>query len=295
MSFSFKMARGSNALDPSGQGWKSALVGPVFDDRGTLTTSVLGTASVETHALVYDPVTGELDFDSDRISRTELNDVVASLKQPLVLDTTTLCFVELLLVTEALIDLRRPSVAYLYLEPKNYTTPSVTEVLRRRDFELTDEVKNFVGVDGYSPLLSETGNHVVAAILGYEGARLDSALELPITSNSCHVIFGIPAFRPGWEMDAFHNNHQALKAHGLGTRIRYAGATDPRAHYEALLDLYRRKHSTADFIVAPIGPKPMGIGAALFLLATRQEEDTFLLYDHPRRAFGRSREVGPWH
>jgi hypothetical protein len=44
-------------------------------------------------------------------------------------------------------------------------------------------------------------------LLGYEGQRLAQALEqTDIRPSNCSVVFGVPAFQPGWEMDAYANN-----------------------------------------------------------------------------------------
>ena len=72
--------------------------------------------------------------------------------------------------------------------------------------------------------------HRVVFFLGYEGERLDEAFEeLEIDPRKSIVVFGVPAFRPGWEMDSFANNVRVVADRGVQGGIRYCGAENPAA------------------------------------------------------------------
>lgn len=113
-----------------------------------------------------------------------------------------------------------------------------------------------------------------------------------IQPSRTHVVFGVPAYQPGWEMDAFANNIRVLRDQKIGTTPLYYGAENPLAAYEILEHLSQTLAPTEQIFVGPIGTKPHGIAAALFA-ATRDK--TGILYDHPRRSADRTSRTYSWH
>lgn len=113
-----------------------------------------------------------------------------------------------------------------------------------------------------------------------------------IQPKACSVVFGVPAFKPGWEMDAFANNIRVIKERNIRGGVYFCGAENPASALDVLKRIESELAPGERLFVGPIGTKPMGIGVALFV---SQKQDVGILYDHPRRRPNRSAEVGTWH
>jgi hypothetical protein len=123
---------------------------------------------------------------------------------------------------------------------------------------------------------------------------LDVALEdfQTLKPSDCSVVFGVPAYKPGWEVHAFANNVRVLETKRLSGGIHFCGAENPSGAFELLDEIRMSLETGTRMIVAPIGTKPNGIGAALFAAVN---PSVGLLYDHPNRSPGRSEAVSRWH
>jgi hypothetical protein len=287
------MQSGVSADDLEGRRWRAALIGKRVDDRGDAAVAFATQHSDRVVTLSYDPHTLELILDGNHIARTTLEAFLTNLgSEPLLLETTTLGFVEIFLVCAAARDVGGRRLSFLYTEPVRYRAPQRAHVLHKRDFGLSDEVSDFSGVPGSTILLLGDQPARGAFLVGYEGQRLDQALEqTTLRAAECVVIFGVPAFQPGWEMDSFANNVRVLRDRGM-TELLYAGAQNPSAAYAALETIRRSCGPDQRMLIAPIGTKPHGIGAAVFAC---DYDDVGLLYDHPVRSRGRSTAVAQWH
>jgi hypothetical protein len=273
--------------------WAAAFIGTPVDDRGTAAVEFAGTHSDLVLTTTYDPHTLELSLDNGVLNAGALGEYLRSLGEaPLLVEATTLGFVEIFLICNACREAGGRTLYFLYTEPARYRVPQKAHVLHKRDFGLSDEVQDFSGVPGSTILLRGDNPARGVFLVGYEGQRLDQALEqTALRPSECAVVFGVPAFQPGWEMDSFANNIRVLRDWGLD-ELLYAGAQNPSAAYEVLDQVRRSCRQDQRMIVAPIGTKPHGIGAAVFAC---DYEDVGLLYDHPLRSQGRSSAIAQWH
>ena len=106
------------------------------------------------------------------------------------------------------------------------------------------------------------------------------------------VVFGVPAFPAGWEMNSFANNIRVIRDSNVSGGIHFCGAENPAAAFDVLQEIYDSLAEGERLVVGPIGTKPNGIGTALFVAA---HSDVGLLYDHPKRSAGRSSGTSGWH
>jgi hypothetical protein len=151
----------------------------------------------------------------------------------------------------------------------------------------------YQAVPGSSFELHERKPQKCVFCVGFEGQRLEQAFEdLPINPKKTCIIFGVPAFHPGWEMDTFANNIRTIRERGIAGGVFFCGANNPKAVFETLEAIYREKASEEQMFVGGIGTKPHGIGVALFAC---NRPDVGLLYDHPTRKPNRSEEYRAWH
>lgn len=206
-----------------------------------------------------------------------------------VLEATTLGFAELFCAINALLAGGATSINIIYVEPAEYTRDGKGADL----FALSEPTRGYVAIPNAIVDLASEEVEAGVFFLGFEPERLDRALEeyQMIASKYVKVVFGIPAYHPGWELDAIIPHLTALEGHKL--QPDYCSANDPEAAFECLERTRDTLGADKRMFVAPIGPKPCGIASAIF--ASVYPEQVGLLFDHPRRKKKRSSGVDLWH
>lgn len=273
--------------------WDHAIIGDSVDSRGAVAIEFAKANSAAIHSFRYNPKALQIEFDGEQFSAEEPEQLFARLAhQSILLEATTLGFVEILLCCRALRQTAQSAVSLVYTEPKNYYRPRRSQIVHRRDFELSNEVEEFMAVPGNTILLSADRAVKSVVFVGFEGQRLNRFLEQTgIPASKCSIVFGVPAFRPGWEMDSFANNFRVLKGDQMAGRIHFCAAQNPLSAYETLKRIYN-SCSGERLLVTPIGTKPHGIGSAFFL---SEHPDVGVIYDNPKRKENRSNSVEKWH
>jgi len=290
-----RMQEGESFADLTANHWDIGVVGRTVDDRGRAAAEFLSSRTGRLVSVEYDPEEFDLDFGGSRLNAEEVDQFVSKLDRgSVLLETTTLGFVEIFLLCRALRKLGVPKLALLYVEPLSYSNPRRSQLLERRDFELSEKVPGYKAIPGATLMLTDRTPQRAVFFLGYEGERLERALEdyQMIKPAHCSVVFGVPAFRPGWEMDAFANNIRVIGERNVRGGVYFCGAENPVAAFELLTELHRGLLQNERLFIGPIGTKPNGIGVALFAAT---HENIGILYDHPRRRAGRSYLTGRWH
>jgi hypothetical protein len=210
-------------------------------------------------------------------------------RDKVVLEATTLGFAELFCATNALLASGATSVNIIYVEPAKYQRASPGG----DQFELSEPTRGYAPIP--NAIVDLTSDEIEAGVffLGFEPERLDRALEehQMIASKDVKLVFGIPAYHPGWELDAIIPHLPALEQHGL--QLDYCSANDPEAAFECLERTRAALSPNKRMFVAPIGPKPCGIASAIF--ASVYPDQVGLLFDHPRRKKKRSSGAALWH
>lgn len=206
-----------------------------------------------------------------------------------VLEATTLGFAELFCAVNALLVRGATSINIIYVEPAEYTRDGKGAEL----FALSEPTRGYVAIPNAIVDLASEEVEAGVFFLGFEPERLDRALEeyQMIASKYVKVVFGIPAYHPGWELDAIVPHLMALEGHKL--QPDYCSANDPEAAFECLERTRATLGTDKRMFVAPIGPKPCGIASAIF--ASVYPQQVGLLFDHPRRKKKRSTGVDLWH
>ena len=269
------------------------LCGTPVDDRGKAAIDQLSKRSDSKHALYYDKQQMALSIDGKPVATDELSARLGHASDGgVVLETTTLGFVEILLCCKALHGTMH-SIDCLYVEPRTYRRVQNPHLLGERDFELSGEIAGFRGIPGATRLLNDRSVQKTVFFLGYEGSRLRRAftdLEV-LRAPDASVVFGVPAFNAGWEMDSMANNVAVMREESV-RNVYFCGADNPKAAADVLDASYQGLQPGETLLVAPIGTKPHGLGTALFVASHR---DVGVIYDHPQRSSKRSSELGHWH
>lgn len=263
--------------------------GNPIDDRGNLAIN-FESEKISLRVPVaydYDKMTIEVG------NHTDSADNVTELLRPYVtgknilLESTTLGFAELFLVIRSLIDIGIDHFLILYVEPEKYerTKPGADS------FALSESNA------GYKPIpksvIDLAGSDVEAGVffLGYEPDRLERAFEeyQMLSSKDIKVVFGIPAFHPGWELNSVVPHLAAIG----NCDVQYCAANDPSSAYDALETTRLSLSEGNTMFIAPIGTKPCGVAAALF--ASMHPAQVGLLYDHRTKKNKGSAGVNIWH
>lgn len=272
--------------------WDLAFVGDALDERGAIAIAYSKESARETRQLGFHVESQSLVLDGSPCTLGDIEAVVSS--KSVLLESTTLGFVELFLALRTLQTSARPVADIIYLEPREYgksRQSSQSEHLRAREFSLTDRTGNYTAVPTAGLLLSEDEPVRVACLLGFEGSRLARIFEeVQVRAEHCALVFGVPAFRPGWEMNSFANNIEVTFENRVD-RIAFAGAQNPQATIDVLAEIHRGAPD-GRLLIAPIGTKPHGIAAALYACSN---EGVGLIYDHPVKSAGRSGSHATWH
>jgi hypothetical protein len=269
-----------------------ALVGKAIDDRGVRSIAYAQTRTPKSVVVSYDPDQIALVLDGLPSSQDALKELLLSTVGPVLIEATTLGFVEVFLALRAAKDAGRDTIWILYTEPVAYRVHRRSHVLHRRDFALTTEVRDFAAVPGATLLLDFRETTRGVFFLGYEGERLQQLFEQTnLRPSDCSVVMGVPAFNAGWEMDTFANNVRSIKELRV-PELLYAAAQSPLSAYTTLERSYAAKADSERLLVGPIGTKPHGIGAATFAC---DHDDVGLVYDNPVKSQGRTTKYSTWH
>jgi hypothetical protein len=273
--------------------WDIGVIGNTVDDRGTAATDFVNKCCDQVSVIRYNPDEFVVECDDKDVNYETFREDLEWSGKKILIEASTLGFSEVLVSCER-VSKAGGVVDIVYVEPFLYKLSGRTPLLHRRDFELSDEVPGYRGIPGHTLLLEQSARISCVFFLGYEERRLDRALEdfNFLRPDGCAVVFGVPAFQPGWEMDAFANNVRVMRERDLRGGVYFCGAESPSSAIETLTRIKQGLTKGERMIVAPIGTKPCGIGAALFSI---QNPDVGILYDHPSRSSQRSEKVGNWH
>lgn len=275
-------------------GWNIALVGSGEDDRSKASIQYANNHCDAVVTVVYDPDEMQIIAGNDIYQCFQVPELIKGLNaRQILLDATTLGVPELGLLLKHLYPIKKVKTSILYVEPGSYSQTDSNSGINSREFNLSSELKGYKGIPYLTDALDiETPNSIVF-FLGFESHRLQLALEeLNIIPHECSLVFGVPSFRPGWEINAFDNNIKSINDNDLDGRVFFCGADNPAAVLHQLQSIRKNLGDDHKMTVVPIGSKPHSIGALCFCASDKK---TSLLYDHPVKAKNRSGSVGSYH
>jgi hypothetical protein len=285
----------SNTYDQSGDlaiAENSVLFhGEAVDERGKTAIQfealpnlrkVLVTYDVKTMAVTVDGVSSSVEWCYQQLE-PHLNGCVV------LLEATTLGVAELFCVISALIKLQIKKFQVIYVEPKNYTKPKGDNT-----FSLSNNIM------GYHPIplsivdLSSDDVEKGVFFLGFEAQRMERALDehQRILNKDIKVVFGVPAYHAGWELHSIVPHLEILGGRKKFT-VAYCSANEPGSAFDCLEATRNSLDPDKMMFVAPIGTKPCGVAAAVFV--SLYPAQVGLIYDHPQKKENRSTGVVVWH
>ena len=290
--FDIEMQHGDNISNVDVcDGLKFSIVGPTIDERCSFCLEYLD-GKTKVYHIEYDSTNFVLCIDDFKIQINELPQFIKNegwTNDTIIIDATSVNVVELLLLIDALEKTSIHKFEVLYAEPKNYVSQG-TRSRNRRDFKLSVKYDGYKGVPLFSKMTRDFDAKVFCC--GYEAARIQNAIEtLPIGTSDTYLLFGMPPFYVGWDMNAYYNHIHFLFKENLHN-IYYCGATNPLSVMMRLLEIYKTLQPSQNMFIAPVGTKPMSLAACLFLVKMSSSNKCAILFDHPEKRAARSEEVG---
>lgn len=133
-----------------------------------------------------------------------------------------------------------------------------------------------------------SNRNALVAILGFEGHKLSSILE-KWTFTEIMPLVGFPAFYPGLQDRTLLANANILKLRQPRPTISFAPASDPFETYRTITTVLDRYSKNYNIALAPLGPKPMALAAALLAI----ERNLRVVYTFPQEySYSYSSELG---
>ena len=258
------------------QKYTIAIVGDTHDDRSNYAHRVLNNSVNLIKKVIYLSDSNQLQIDSDIVEINAIHDYVDP-RSNIIIESTSLGTAEIILLTRILTLLGCKNISYIYVEPDSYQKSRNKEVIHRRDFDITGERRNYSALPGMNFLLGKS--HNVALFAGFEGERMSQALEEhEINTHQVQVVFGVPALKPGWEIDSFANNVDAMIEHGVNTQHSYCPANNPILTYKYLCNKLKKITPKTKLFIIPLGTKLQTIGISIFM---SHHTEVGVMYDNP--------------
>ncbi|WP_455231068.1 hypothetical protein [Geopseudomonas aromaticivorans] len=271
------------------------IAGIGIDDRSRYSIEFVKKECVTSLIIEYRKDTLDLAVGGDVVECHDLASYFSSLQlTSVMIDSTSLDIPELALTLKSLHGLKGLRIVILYVEPAEYSA-GAKKTLDHEEFSLSDEISGFEGT-GIPTISMPVDNELSRRFIffvGFEGGRLQNAIETyDVSSDEARIYFGLPAFRPGWEVKSIRRNLQSLKDQSFSSRIGYCSASSCT---DALQSLYKVKANDTETInyIVPLGTKPNSLAAILMML--ENPDTTRLLYDQPDKRSERSRGIGRRH
>lgn len=276
--------------------WDISFIGCDLDERCNAAKEYIATITKNIMTISYKPTEYCLHIDHNNIDVDSLEDYFKNnnIHQLRVLiDCTSIGVAEFLIIAQALYNIDNKSFDVLYLEPQQYKTHNNT-YSEKRNFELSTGFEGYIGIPGQSLVFERTDKAVF--FCGYESERLDRTFEeLDIIGKNSQLVFGIPPFNSGWDMNSYSNHISVIEKQNIQKHFYYCGAANPLAVCEKLEVFYNALEADERLFIIPIGTKPMAIGACIYKISKDDNYRLSILYDHPIKKIGRSTKISRWN
>jgi hypothetical protein len=165
-------------------------------------------------------------------------------------------------------------VDVFYTEPMSYVIPKGLI----RSYKKSVGPLSVVEVPGFPGRTRGRTRSGLVITLGFDG-DLSAFISDEVTPTFIVIVNGFPAYSPKFKDISLINNERLLNYAGGQSNISYCRASNPFDLFNLLVKL-QRDNSDAFFNIAPLGPKPMALGACMFALA---ENSVRVLYPMPEK------------
>lgn len=120
------------------------------------------------------------------------------------------------------------------------------------------EIHGFPGID------TRTEKKILIILLGFDG-ELATFITEEIAPDETVIVNGFPSYSPKFKDISLINNEKLVDYYSSPRQIKYVEANNPFETFN-LLESLKLQYPTSFINVAPIGTKPMALGACLFAI-----------------------------
>lgn len=223
-----------------------------------------------------------------------LSEIVSKSKlENILIESTTLGFVEILLLLKWFSRSELKTIQIVYAEPNKYKSrTNYMNDFGKHEFDLSTHTEGFKAIPGFAKVLSQSKKAILISSMGFERSRLGQLLSLDDGAYISAVIpiFGTPPYQTGWDKHSFFQNIDVLN--GKGEKPQFVAANSPIDMLEMLEYIKESCAEDEEITIAPLGTKPLSIASAVFLI---NNPEVTLKYDHPKRKGSRSTGLGKIH
>jgi hypothetical protein len=163
-------------------------------------------------------------------------------------------------------------LATYYTEPKSYLFPNGLF----DSFRTSTGPLSITEIPGYSGRGSRDSNRKLIILLGFDG-DLSKEINEDVSPEETIVVNGFPSYVPKFKDVSLVANEKLIDDQQV--KVRFARANNPFDVYN-LLERIRQKDDKSFMNVAPLGTKPMALGACLFAL---HNPDVRVVYPLPQK------------
>lgn len=272
-------------------------VGPSIDQRGEdLTAALNDTGQIVQVSFNVKDYT--VDIDGTKVGTIGLNRHLSKIIQDkeferICVESTTLGFVEVLLLLKWFSRSEVDLVQIIYAEPNKYKSrTNYMNDFGKHEFDLSTHTEGFKAIPGFAKALTQSTKAILISSMGFERSRLGQLLSLDDGAyiHSVIPIFGTPPYQTGWDKHSFFQNVEVLN--DKGEKPQFVAANSPIDMLEMLEYIKGSCNEGDEVTIAPLGTKPLSIASAVFLI---NNSEVTLKYDHPKRKGSRSTGLGKIH
>lgn len=265
------------------------------DLRGTTSKRIIETNSKYTMTVQFKLADFLLMMNGTDVRIDEISDTKAIRdKRNYLFDATNLDFAELLTIIRAIKNKGKKSrIGFVYVEPTNYKLNPERGAADLHSFSLSKGYGRLSSLPGFAKIFDQDNKAYMFAFLGYESNRLYRAMNEDEGSNvgRYSIVFGVPPFKPMWEMHSLMQNVSILKDYPP-IDIHFVGASNPVSAYRVIEQQCASLEENETLLLAPFGTKPTTVAAALF---AANNPEIAVIYDFPMKMANRSDGIGPIH
>lgn len=151
------------------------------------------------------------------------------------------------------------NISVFYTEPKSYLFPQGLF----NTFHTSSGPLSILEMPGYSGQETRGSKRKLIILLGFDG-DLSKEINEDVSPNDTVVVNGFPSYTPKFKDISLIANEKLVSDHNI--KIKYARANNPFEVYNLLQKIKDDEKDNYFINVAPLGTKPMALGACLFAL-----------------------------
>lgn len=292
------MEYGPTSNEISRQDWDFVFYGVEIDDRSEIAISYVKQFGKSECCIHYMATERKIIIGNEEreVWADDIYDFLVEIginsSSKILLESSSLGVAELLLLIQSFKEIGCCTFDVLYLEPKHYHKQTI-DFTDRRQFDLSTSFNGFIAIPGHALSFESWDKAVV--LCGFESERLGRAFdEIDLQGRNCQLVFGMPPYTVGWDMNSYANHLSIIEGYNIPLEFYYAGASNPLSVCEILSKVYNGLEDEQKLFILPLGTKPMSIGACVFKVSN-DYSNLSILYDHPIRKQGRSKEISRWN